>query len=178
LESRSDKEQIHDALLRYVRGHDRHDLALVLSAFHEDAVLDHGIALAGNAHEMWHRQLGPDAPTRDRVGYGDADPRDDVLVSCQHHVTNHLIDIAGNRAWSEAYFIAYYVTQRNHQRYITSVGGRYVDRFERRNGEWKIARRTSVHDWDRVDEVVHSLPSGSSWQQGTTDRSDPSYARD
>ena len=27
------------------------------------------------------------------------------------------------------------------------IGGRYHDRFERRVGEWRIARRTYLHDW-------------------------------
>ena len=27
--------------------------------------------------------------------------------------------------------------------------GRYVDRFEKRGGEWRIAQRTVVYDWIR-----------------------------
>ena len=29
----------------------------------------------------------------------------------------------------------------------TFLCGRYVDRFERRHGEWRIAARTVVYDW-------------------------------
>jgi hypothetical protein len=29
------------------------------------------------------------------------------------------------------------------------VSGRYLDRFERRNDEWRIAERLVVHDWFR-----------------------------
>jgi len=31
--------------------------------------------------------------------------------------------------------------------------GRYVDRFERRNAEWRIAYRTVVYDLERFDKV-------------------------
>lgn len=31
------------------------------------------------------------------------------------------------------------------------VGGRYIDRFELRDGEWKIAARTGMTDWTRLE---------------------------
>ena len=38
-----------------------------------------------------------------------------------------------------------------------TVGLRYVDDFERRDGEWKIAARACVFEWSRIDPV---LPGG------------------
>jgi hypothetical protein len=31
------------------------------------------------------------------------------------------------------------------------VGGRYLDRFECRDGEWKIVQRTGMTDWMRLE---------------------------
>ena len=56
-------------------------------------------------------------------------------------------------------------------------GGRYVDRFARRKGEWRIAARLLVMDW--VTETEAEDPRGvlARYVSGTWDRSDPSYAR-
>jgi hypothetical protein len=59
-------------------------------------------------------------------------------------------------------------------------GGRYVDRLEKRGGEWRIAKRTVVMDWNI------NQPTSSIWNEGmfaslqllgSRDRSDPVYAR-
>ena len=51
--------------------------------------------------------------------------------------------------------------------------GRYVDRFERRAGEWKIAERVVVHDWDLAEPVTLAFPPGrfTEGARGPTDRS-------
>ena len=55
---------------------------------------------------------------------------------------------------------------------IASV--RYVDRMERRGGEWLIARRVMVLDWHRIEPVSGVDVSAAG---GRRDRSDPSYSR-
>jgi hypothetical protein len=37
-----------------------------------------------------------------------------------------------------------------------TFGGRYVDRFERREGVWKIAHRQVIFEWSRIDQVEES----------------------
>jgi hypothetical protein len=48
--------------------------------------------------------------------------------------------------------------------------GRYLDRFERRNGEWRISRRIYVADWQQSFEVdataENQLVSGINWSTG------------
>lgn len=46
-------------------------------------------------------------------------------------------------------------------------GLRYLDRFERRGGLWRIAQRTCVWEW----------PLGPGFRLGRPGREDPSYAR-
>jgi hypothetical protein len=60
---------------------------------------------------------------------------------------------------------------------VNLFAGRYVDRFERREGEWRIARRTVVHDWSRQLPAAHEslgLPLGD-FAQGRRDGSDPVF---
>lgn len=63
-----------------------------------------------------------------------------------HAICNLSIDLDGDRAAVESYFIALQVTAAAPTR-ETFLAGRYVDRFEQREGEWRIAARTVVYDW-------------------------------
>ena len=56
-------------------------------------------------------------------------------------------------------------------------GGRYVDRFERRAGDWRIAARVVVMDW--VCDAGAEDPRGvlDRYVRGRWDREDVSYAR-
>ena len=51
-------------------------------------------------------------------------------------------------------------THRRQGKMEMVVGGRYLDRLERRGGEWRIAWRTYVMDWNR------NVPSTCRWDEG------------
>jgi hypothetical protein len=59
-------------------------------------------------------------------------------------------------------------------------GGRYVDRLEKRNGIWRIAKRTVVMDWN-LNQPSTELRSEGMFKTlqiiGSRDRNDPVYAR-
>ena len=55
------------------------------------------------------------------------------------------------------------------------VNIRYVDRFEKRDGEWRIADRMVVLDSERIDPVTSISAPLSNPQFG---RPDPSYKYD
>ena len=61
-------------------------------------------------------------------------------------MTNHWIEIEGDAAVGESYVIAYQQTAGEAPQDVMT-GGRYIDRYERRDGEWKISHRTFVMDW-------------------------------
>lgn len=166
------KQAIRDALQRYCRGLDRRDLEMALSAFHADSHVVHGL-LVGTGHD-WVRYV-LSAPPIDRIGIGDEDPALDVVESQQHHVTNQLIDVRGDVAFSEAYLLEFTMSRRGSRRFLTSVGGRYVERYERRVGEWRIAERRAVRDWDSISPIEARFPGWEKAPQGARDRSDPSY---
>jgi hypothetical protein len=153
-----DRQEILDCLHRYTRGVDRLDRDMVLSVYHPDAVDDHG-HFVGSPEEFvdW---LWAKAPGR---------------LATQHYVTNSTIDLDGDTAHVETYFICSMRLDPDHE--ISFSGGRYVDRFERRDGEWRIAARTVISEWrTRLDGST--FPAGSAaFHPAAQDRTDLSYVR-
>jgi hypothetical protein len=132
-----DKQEIHEVLARYCRGLDRGDYELVRSAFHPDAV---------------HNHDGTVQPVTGLVE-GLKNPARKILKSVSHGITNELVDLRGDIAYCESYFLACHLIEHQGADWTWMVGGRYVDRLERRDGSWRIAHRTAVYDWARADRV-------------------------
>jgi hypothetical protein len=151
-----DRQEIYEVLMRYCRGVDRCDPDLVRAAYHPDAWDDHG-PFKGNAWEF-----------ADRFSKG----RKEVFY---HFIGNMLIDVDGDVAHSEAYFVAQHIFDREGKDWDFVLGGRYMDRWERRDGEWKIARRTVVLDWSRQDPITEPWPLHETFVQGLRSRDDPVY---
>jgi hypothetical protein len=145
-----DRQAIHDVIVRYCRGVDRSDPELVLAAFHDDAIDNHfGVVL----------------PFREAIGTlkaarsGGGSPPS--KTTSMHNICNVLIEVDGDIARCESYVIVIVRIPRDGGAIDWLHAGRYVDRFERRNGEWRIAYRTVVYDLERFDEVVPA-PDGLS----------------
>ncbi|MBC3191741.1 nuclear transport factor 2 family protein [Pseudonocardia sp. C8] len=122
-------QAVADNLLVYCRGIDRCDVELVKQAFWPDAYDNHG-ADAAPAHEFADRIVAAKLAG---------------TAWTTHAVTNHLVEVDGDVAFSEATVLTF---QRANGSDRTDVFcGRYVDRVERRGGDWRIAYRQMVHDW-------------------------------
>jgi hypothetical protein len=131
-----DREAIRSCLHRYARGVDRFDRGLLLSAFHSDAIDDHG-KFIGHPVEFADWVFDQHAKTH---------------LSHQHCLFNHVCDLESEVAHTETYFM---FAGMNRQGPPWSVlGGRYLDRFEKRNGVWAIAYRLTLRDWALIDERV------------------------
>lgn len=169
----ADRRAIEDCLLRYIRGIDRKNWDLVRSAYHPDAYDDHG-AYKGGIDGFIESRLKVHA----------------TIEQSMHLVTNLCIEFAGpGSALAESYFIT-------HQRHTPAAGdarlaylrgapiapdqaveteviGRYVDHMTRKDGAWRIQRRTVVF------EVVrgHPAPAGGglnpAWALSRRDGDDP-----
>lgn len=86
----------------------------------------------------------------------------------QHYVTNTTIDLDGDSAHVETYWIV--VGRRKLNSATDMHGGRYVDRFEKRNGRWAIAARVCVYEWGlRSEEAVQQLATFPLGTQGADD---------
>jgi len=157
------KDGVRDALLRYCRGVDRLDEELLRTAYHPDAIDDHGV-FVGPADEfiVWILPL-----LRDNY------------VSTSHVLSNQLVEVDGDRAWAETYYTAVQVHDRTGVRVEERVTGRYLDDFERRDGEWRILLHRVVVDSQNSSEVRPWAGASdlTSITRGRRDRDDASYDR-
>lgn len=171
-----DREQIRQCLHRYARGVDRFDRDLILSAFHPDAIDEHG-KFVGTPDEFcdWALEMHQTAQ-----------------LSHQHCLLNHTCDLDGDTAHAETYFMFTAMNRRGKP--LTIGGGRYIDRLEKRDGTWRIAARVTLRDWSNLDSIPD--PTDLSTMTSTAhllsdiervfmnagrgpsrDRNDPSYER-
>lgn len=137
LERLLDIQEINDALTHYCRARERCDIEGAKSLFHDDAVEDHG-PYFGKAHDFIEMAL-PNLKT----GF-------ETLI---RRVNGVSVEFTGETALSEASWFAILRDSFSDMFHA----GRYLDHWERRQGEWKITARVSIIDWWR-SEVRNSTP--------------------
>jgi SnoaL-like domain len=72
----------------------------------------------------------------------------------RHTVSNVLIEFRSpNVAVVESYHLAYHRILLGPESYDVQIGGRYLDRCERANGNWLLSSRSVVYDWSSSDLV-------------------------
>ena len=150
-----DRQAILDCIHRYCLGVDRHDTALIASAFHPDAIDEHGPFTDGpQGLAAWANDF-----------------HSEHFVAHTHNITSHGCEIEGDTAHAQSYCL--YGLRRKDGQSVAMGCARYVDRLERRAGQWRIALRRTFIEW-RGDMPAH-MPAG--YPQGTWDRTDASYQR-
>lgn len=154
-----DRQAISDCLLRYTRGVDRLDVELIRSAFWPDAHDAHG-ATNGSVEDFLAAWL----PTQGNREAG------------QHIIANHTVSFDGPAAAdTETYLV---VAIKDHgSDDLVLMGGRYLDRFEKRGGEWRIKTRLALIDWRGVADASAIEDRLRGVHRGTRDLRDPSYER-
>jgi SnoaL-like domain len=174
-----DKQALYELLIRYARGVDRNDRQMVLACFHPDAFL-HYNTYRGNAVDFFEMLW---AATDSGTG---------GIPRGQHVVTNALFDVRGDIAYGESYLegrrAGLGTTRAGAESQATGPGfpieriGRFIDRFERRDGAWAIASRRVAMEW--MPEEMEESPVGEggyrlvNFAPTRYDDSDPSYERD
>ncbi len=154
-----DRQEILDCLLRYCRGVDRIDREAVRSAYHDDAIDDHG----------------------DYVGDVDGfidwafDYHLRYQVRTLHSISNHLCEIDGDTAHAETYWT--FLAVNKDAPYQTTSSGRYIDRLERRDGRWGIVRRICVLNSLGAEFDPEGKAADGSFYPSTRDLNDPAYMR-
>lgn len=158
-----DQAEIYDCLCRYARGVDRGDWALVRSTYHPDAQDQHG-EYAGGVDGLidWLEQ------------------RFAGIDNGMHFLGNCAVEfVDADRALVETYFISHRLAPRagredQSEAVCRQAWGRYIDRFERRDGAWRVADRIVVLDAS-FQAPVKSAPRlpPSTW--GRRDRQDPYF---
>ena len=96
----------------------------------------------------------------------------------QHNITTVNFAIAEHAAEGEIYTIAFHTLAGKERDIDVVVGGRYLDKYEKRDTAWKLIERTIVTDWARVTDpssMDMSHPITKDTLKGTLDDDDPSY---
>lgn len=157
------KDQIRDLAMRYCKGCDRADFDLLRSLYHPGAIDEHGFNASGSVEEFLDAIPAMQAPI-------------EVL---QHNITNHIITVDGDEAEGEVYILAYHRFPTDEGLIVLITGGRYLDRYSRRDGVWKIAHRLCVADWSHRSLAVVTPQTDfveGNLAEGTMGADDPSYA--
>src|SRR5579864_8003687 len=109
---------------RYGRGLDRFDGELVRTCYWDDAIEDHGAFIgAPDAFIQW------------------ANGSSAMFETCHHGLMNHSCELDGENAYCETYYL--YLGYAAKPPHFMSMG-RYIDHFQRRRGEWRIANRVAL----------------------------------
>jgi len=154
-----DELAVKEVQMRYCRAADRREFDALRACFHEDATADYG-------HGVWNLNEYIEHATSMSANF----------IATTHNTGNQLVEIDGDSAWAEHYLIANHrwpLDEQGNTRDLTA-SVRYIDRMERRDGEWRIARRMMVLDWHRIDPVIGA---DVTTVRGRRDRSDPSFLR-
>ncbi len=151
--------EIRRVLLRYARGVDRLDLDLVRACYHPDATDSHG-SFEGGVDELvtWVERVLR---------------RYDATM---HFLGNPLVELTDDdTAAVETYGIAFHRAAGGPPERNLVTGFRFVDRFECRDDEWRIAHRVAVTEWSRIDREDDWWPVPDGMLKGRRDRTDPVY---
>ena len=165
-------EAIWENELEYTRGLDRHDEALERAVFWPDAAISYGTSVPYDELAPWANASHANSAAH------------------QHHVTGLTLDVDGETAHEEGY-ILYLVgyareTSRSTRAGVPTPGrvvaestatlgtGRYVNRYERRDGDWRMIVHEYVNDISMRLQAVDLCATAC---LGRWDPSDISYAR-
>jgi hypothetical protein len=171
LQTAWDYRGILDNELQYTRGLDRHDEAMISTVFWPDARVSYGELVSMDEMAAW-------------ANTGHAEN-----AAHQHHLTGLILDIDGATAHEEGYI--FFSSDMERDTSFDTVGaptpgravsgslttfgtGRYVNRYERRNGEWRMIVHEYVHDISLMLEPVDLCATAC---LGRWDRTDISYMR-
>lgn len=151
-----DRDRIRQCIERLARGEDRRDGGMIKASYWPDSVTDYGVFQGDfDAYYAW------------------VIPGADAITNTQHVLGQSYTELAGDSARVETHVVSYHRVNMGTEERDTCIGGRYLDVFERRDGEWRIASRTMLYDWYQdwgvsIDwaQGVMGLPLSQEWFSG------------
>jgi hypothetical protein len=143
LDAMLDRDGIRDCLARLARGEDRRNAELITGCYWPEAKLDLGVFVGPFAEYLaW---VVPGAPS---------------IPVTLHTLGHSLIESHGATAAVETHVTSYHRIDMGEQHRDIVIGGRYLDRLEKRGGEWRIVQRTMLYDW------LSDYGQSADWRQG------------
>lgn len=163
MDSAQDRFAIIDLAALYMRGLDRLDGVLLAAQFWPDARCEYGIFSGSPA----------DFAAFCMAALKDHDRN-------HHMIGQHLIDfVSDDEAFGEVYYQAWHrTTDATGAKRDLVIAGRYVDRYERKAGVWKIAYRSELVDWLRDDPASDAMLAAAPFIIGQRKPADPLYHRE
>lgn len=127
------RDAIRRAIVALARGEDRRDAALITAAYWPDSVTDYGV-FKGNFAEYLAWVV----------------PGAKAITNTQHVLGQSHVELSEDSAKVETQVISYHrIDYGAGDEHDTVIGGRYLDVFDKRNGEWRITTRTMLYDWSQ-----------------------------
>jgi hypothetical protein len=150
LDARSDelngllaRERIRDCIGRVARGEDRRDPEAISACYWPDAIVDHGIFVGSFPEYLaW---VTPGSP---------------AIPVTLHTLGQSVIELSGDKAAVETHVTSYHRMDMGAEHRDVVIGGRYLDRLEKRGQDWRIVHRTMLYDWMR------DFGQSVDWSQG------------
>jgi ketosteroid isomerase-like protein len=150
------REEIRDVVKQLARGTDRLDADMMASCYHPDGFDDHNsFRGSGTEFAAWVCEVLP------------------MFEATHHFIADPQMAIDGDVAQVNTYCIAHHLGKDSDM----VLGLRYVDRFEKRDGRWLIAKRVCAFDWRHVVafDPEQSFVWNADFTVGHRDRTDITY---
>ena len=156
------KDDITAVVHRVARGTDRLDHELIVAGYWPDGFDDHNSFRGGPVEFAdWVLQVLPH------------------FAATHHFLGQCRIELDDDTAYVETYCDAHHVAHPDERGRVLDMrmGLRYCDRFERRDGEWRIAKRICAFDWAYYVESVREWAFPADFTVGARNRDDITYTR-
>lgn len=155
-----DHFDIREVIEAYIHACDRGDRDATADVYHPDSWDDHG-PIKCDGHEF-------------------ADRNTEALMTrwknCNHLLGQSRIKVTGETAGAETLFFASLTRDADGVTMLDQMVGRYVDLFERRNGQWRIKERRCISEWTSSAPIEQDYLAGKLFLQGERSELDLSYA--
>lgn len=143
-----DREKIRNCIVRLARGEDRRDADILRSCYWSDARIDFGTF---------------EGSFTDYLGF--VVPGDPALPCTLHFLGQTHTDLDGNSARAETLVSSYHRIDTGDGHTDSTIGGRYLDLFEKRanedgGGDWRIAKRIMLFDY------ITNSGTSADWSEG------------
>lgn len=134
-----DKEAIRSLVQTYCNAADRHDHDKMRTLYWDDAIDDHGAMSSGPAMDFIDKLPEIQAP----------------MEILHHNVTSMNIAVDGDYAEGEIYILAFHKVRAEDRSFDVLVGGRFLDKYSKRDGEWRYQHHRILADWTFVNDPSH-----------------------
>ncbi len=130
LQALLEREKIRNCIINLARGEDRRNAEQITASYWPGSLTDYGVFKGSfDDYLAW---VVPGSP---------------AIPVTQHILGQTFIDLQGDIALAETHVTSYHRINMGSEERDTVIGGRYLDRLEKRNREWRIAQRTMLYDW-------------------------------